>query len=179
MRSDIDMWLEEIAERVLKEVGIRKSQTVLDFGCGPGHYTIPAARIVGEKGRVYALDKSRISLYKVAKRAKAEKLKNIHMINTSGEIKIPLEDESIDATLLYDVIHSHYFSALGRRELLSEIYRISKPNALISVYPKHMDLEDIKHEIKKENFHFTEKLFKTLLHNGSLTQDYLLNFRRI
>ena len=178
MRSDIDIWLEEMAERVLKEVGIRKSQIVLDFGCGSGYYTIPAARIVGEKGRVYALDKSRISLYRLAKRAKLEKLKNIHMINTSGELKIPLEDESIDVTLLYDVIHSHYFSTTGRRELLSEIYRISKPNALISVYPKHMDLENIKHEIEKENFHFTRKLFKTLLHNRSLTQDYLLNFQR-
>jgi ubiquinone/menaquinone biosynthesis C-methylase UbiE len=178
MRSDIDIWLEEMAERVLKELGIRKSQTVLDFGCGSGHYTIPAARIVGEKGRVYALDKSRISLIEVAKRSKSEKLKNIHMINISGELKIPLEDESIDVTLLYDVIHSHYFSATGRRELLSEIYRISKPNALISVYPKHIDLENIKHEIEKGNFHFTEKLFKTLLHNRSLTQDYLLNFQR-
>ena len=178
MRSDVDIWLEEMAERVLKEVGIRKSQIVLDFGCGSGYYTIPAARIVGEKGRVYALDKSRISLYRLAKREKSEKLKNIHMINTSGELKIPLEDESIDVTLLYDVIHSHYFSVTGRRELLSEIYRISKPNALISVYPKHMDLEDIKHEIEKENFHFTRKLFKTLLHNRSLTQDYLLNFQR-
>jgi ubiquinone/menaquinone biosynthesis C-methylase UbiE len=178
MRSDVDIWLEEIAERVLREVGIRESHAVLDFGCGSGHYAVPAARIVGEKGRVYALDKSRISLYKVAKRAKSEKLKNIHMINTSGELKIPLEDESIDVTLLYDVIHSHYFSVTSRRELLSEIYRISKYNALISVYPKHIDLEDIKYEIEKENFHFAGKLFKTLLHNRSLTQDYLLNFQR-
>ena len=63
MESDVDKWLKEKAEKFLKEVGIRKDQTVLDWGCGSGYYTIPAAKIVGDKGKVYALDKSRFSLY--------------------------------------------------------------------------------------------------------------------
>jgi len=42
---------------VLRAVGVRGGLTVLDFGCGSGNYSIPAAKIVGEKGKVYTLDK--------------------------------------------------------------------------------------------------------------------------
>jgi precorrin-6B methylase 2 len=44
---------------MLQQIGIRSGQTVLDFGCGLGIYTIPVAKIVGEQGRVYALDKDK------------------------------------------------------------------------------------------------------------------------
>lgn len=178
MKSDSERWLKENAENVLKEVGIRKSQIVLDFGCGSGYYTIPAAKIVCNEGKVYALDKDRSSLHEVMQRAKSQKLNNIQIIKTSGELKIPLEDEFVDVILLYDVLHSYYFSATDRKGLLTEVYRISKPNALISVYPKHMDSEDFRDEMEEANFHFERKLFETLLHYHSLEQDYLLNFRR-
>ncbi len=179
MKSDIEIWLEEESEKVLKEVGIKKDQIILDFGCGSGYYTIPAAKIVGDGGKVYALDKSRASLREVMRRAKSQKLKNIRIIETSGELKIPLEDESVDVILLYDVIHSYYFSSTERRELLNEIYRVSKPNALISVYPKHIVQEDLRDEIERANFHFERKILeRLLLHQGSLNQDYLLNFRK-
>lgn len=178
MKPDTDRWLEEEAEAVLKEAGIREGQIVLDFGCGSGYYTTPSAKIVGDRGGVYALDKSRDSLNEVAKRAKPEKLNNILLIKTSGKLRIPLGDESVDVTLLYDVIHSYYFSATERSKLLTEIYRISKPGALISVYPRHMELEDVKDEMEKADFPFVRRLFVTLLHDETLTRDYLLNFRR-
>lgn len=178
MKSDSERWLQEKAEKVLREVGIRKDQIVLDFGCGSGYYAIPAAKIVGDRGNVYALDKDRNRLHEVMQRAERLKLKNIQTIETSGELKIPLEDESVDVTLLYDVIHCYYFSATKRKELLTEIYRISKPNALISVYPKHMNLDYIKQEIERANLHFIRRLSVTLLHYHRLEQDYVLNFRR-
>jgi cyclopropane fatty-acyl-phospholipid synthase-like methyltransferase len=39
---------------LLKKVGIWPGDLVLDFGCGRGCYTIPAAGIVGKRGVVYA-----------------------------------------------------------------------------------------------------------------------------
>ena len=36
--------------------GIKKGSHVLDYGCGPGFCTIPAAKIVGPQGVIYALD---------------------------------------------------------------------------------------------------------------------------
>ncbi len=42
----------------LAEIGMQKGQMVLDFGCGSGDYTIPAAKVVGKSGTIYAVDKS-------------------------------------------------------------------------------------------------------------------------
>jgi len=43
-------------ERILREAGIRNGMTVLDFGCGPGGFSLAAAKLVGPGGRVYAAD---------------------------------------------------------------------------------------------------------------------------
>jgi len=43
------------ADRVLTRMGVQEGLTVLEVGCGPGFFTIPAARMVGE-GTIYALD---------------------------------------------------------------------------------------------------------------------------
>ena len=51
------MHLEAHAFKILKKAGIERGMTVLDFCCGSGTYTIPAAKIVGEEGKIYALDK--------------------------------------------------------------------------------------------------------------------------
>ena len=42
-------------ERILKKY-IRQGMTVLDLGCGPGFFTLEMARLVGEEGKVIAVD---------------------------------------------------------------------------------------------------------------------------
>ena len=44
-------------EEEIRKLGLKEGQKILDYGCGIGSYTFPAAKLVGEKGRVYALDK--------------------------------------------------------------------------------------------------------------------------
>ncbi len=41
---------------ILREAGIRAGWRVVDFGCGQGHYLVPAARFVGSTGRVVGID---------------------------------------------------------------------------------------------------------------------------
>jgi len=45
-------------EDILKEVGIKPGFYILDYGCGSGGYTIPAAQMVGESGKIYALKRN-------------------------------------------------------------------------------------------------------------------------
>jgi len=120
--------LELQAFEVLERTGITRGQLVLDFGCGSGMYTIPAAKIVGEQGRVYALDKDKKALDELMQKAESTGLRNIERMDTSGGLKIDLPDESVDVVLLFDVLHSYYFpQADDRRTLLNEIHRIMKP----------------------------------------------------
>jgi SAM-dependent methyltransferase len=41
---------------VIKELAVRPGQTVCDIGAGPGYFSLRLARVVGERGRVYAVD---------------------------------------------------------------------------------------------------------------------------
>ena len=62
MKTETRKWIEEDGPKFLREIGLKKGQAVLDFGCGDGHYTIPASKAVGMNGRVYALDKDKNKL---------------------------------------------------------------------------------------------------------------------
>jgi len=139
MKNDIEKWLKEDGERFLRDIGIRKDQVVLDFGCGVGHYTIPAAKVVDKEGKVYAIDEDEKALSELMKIAVFEGVKNIAIAKASGELKIPIENESIDAILLYDVLH--YIEE--RRKIIDEVHRVMKTNGLLSIYPKHHKLDPV------------------------------------
>ena len=124
MKTDVEKWFKKDGEKVLKEVGIKKADIILDFGCGEGTYSLPAAKVAGEGGKVFALDKNRTSLNELTRKAKLAGLQNIEIVETSGGPKIPLKDRSLGVALLYDVLHSYYFSASERKKLLKEVPRM-------------------------------------------------------
>jgi len=183
MCKDIERWSKENAERVLRDVGIEEGQTVLDFGCGAdGNYTIPAARIVGKIGRVYALDKEMKSLVKLMKKLKSKRLENIAGLIPSSELTIPLENESVDVIMLYDVLHPGYFSESdSRRRILNEAHRIVRSEGFISVYPTHlrkyaMTFRKILSEIKDASFDLKEELYRRLVHDNKLVRGRIFKF---
>jgi SAM-dependent methyltransferase len=49
----------------LEAAGLRPGQKVMEVGCGPGFFTIPAAKMVGEKGLIYAIDVNRRAMKRV------------------------------------------------------------------------------------------------------------------
>jgi len=119
-------------EKVLQKLGIREGQTVLDFGCGPGSYTIPAAVMVGERGKVYALDIHPLAIEAVEKKAERKRLSNITTILSHRDTRLP--DESIDVILLYDTI----YLIKDRRALLEELHRVLKRDGILSVADHHL-----------------------------------------
>ncbi len=173
-------WDKKYSEKLLREIGIRQGHVVLDFGCRTGNYTIPIARIIGNEGCVFALDTDRESLDKLMQKAVINHLANIKRIAAREKIKIPLKDETVDVVLLYDVIHL----VQDRERLYSEVHRISKSNALISVLPKHfkeymnMNLTEIRQEMERF-FKFETIFFKTINHDDKLQRGHIFNFRKV
>ena len=43
-------------EAILAGIGLKPGFTFIDLGCGSGFFALPAARIVGESGKVYGVD---------------------------------------------------------------------------------------------------------------------------
>jgi ubiquinone/menaquinone biosynthesis C-methylase UbiE len=181
---DLKNWLEKDGEDFLKAIGVKKGQVVLDFGCGEGHYSIPAAKVVGEKGRIYALDKDRQAIDQLAKLMKKNRITNIEVIKR--ESKTSLMNDSVDFILCYDVVH--YLK--DRAPVYSELYRVLKPKGIFSLYPKHhkndsplmelaqMKLEDIIREVEEAGFSLQGRLLKSLIHDDYYDEGYILHFRK-
>lgn len=188
MNEAMPQW--EIVDGVkfLKKIGLKSAQRVLDFGCRVGHYTIPAAKVVGSEGIVYAVDKEQQALNELEQKAVHMNLKNIRTINSSGQTQIDLENDSTDVVLFYDVLHYH--EKKKREKLYAEAYRVLKQDGLLSVYPKHtlednpimefqnLSLGEIKQEIQNSNFVFGKKHCGLISHDDDLNQGCVLNFRK-
>lgn len=178
--QNMKRWIDYIGGAFLKDIGIKEGQFVLDFGCRHGTYAIPAAMVVGKRGKVYVVDKNTEHLDELMHRARERGLENIERVDVIEEKKLPLSNECVDVVLLYDVLHL----VENREMLLAEIYRVSKPSGILTVYPKHhqthmnMSLEDVREEIESKGFLFKTKFFKTLMHDSNLEEGYVLNFRK-
>jgi ubiquinone/menaquinone biosynthesis C-methylase UbiE len=62
----------------LENLGLREGMTFMDIGCGYGFFTILAAQIVNESGKVYAVDIDSSSINQLKHDALKKGLKNIH-----------------------------------------------------------------------------------------------------
>ena len=157
---------------LLKKIGIREDQTVIDFGSGKGDYTLTLARVVGEKGKVYAIDKDKEVLDKLMGRAREEGLENIETKLVSGETeiptKIPLPDESIDAAWFSDVLHDGYFKQDEQKaELLRDVRRVLEEDGFIVVHPVHMEKKRLRKIIKNTGFYLEKEYQEVVLFHGN------------
>ncbi|MFC1988864.1 class I SAM-dependent methyltransferase [Chloroflexota bacterium] len=107
---------------------VQEGQTFLDYGCGTGDFTIPAARKVSKIGKVYALDYFPRQLQIVEKRSEKAGLTNIETIHSDSKTGLP--DESVDTIWLCDVLHE----IKERRTVLEELHRVLKKEGLLVIH---------------------------------------------
>jgi ubiquinone/menaquinone biosynthesis C-methylase UbiE len=72
-------------EAILKQAGVSEGVVFMDVGCGDGFFTLLAASMVGEKGKVYAVDSDASAIDKVKRKAAERNLKNVHAEVGAGE----------------------------------------------------------------------------------------------
>ena len=123
--------------KILEEANLRPGTTVLDFGCGPGGFSLAAARSVGPEGRVYAVDVHPLAVRSVQRAAAKQGLDNVRTIRGSNVAQ--LGAHSVDIILLYDVLHD-----LPEPKLtLEELRRVLKPEGSLLVSDHHLREEAI------------------------------------
>lgn len=125
-------------EEVLKEVKIEPGFHILDFGCGPGSYSIVAARLVGATGKVYSLDIHPLAIERVQNAASKNGLKNIDAIHS--DCATGLEADSIDVVLLTDIFHM----LKEQKLVLAELHRVLKPTGILAFSDHHMKEDEIR-----------------------------------
>lgn len=95
---------EEDCATLLKELQLKAGMTVCDMGCGNGFYTLKMAQLVGDDGRILAVDIQPGMLRLLQARAEENGIENIKpILGTVVDPKLP--KNQVDLILCVDVYH--------------------------------------------------------------------------
>ena len=113
--------------RVVETLKITPGQQIADLGAGSGLFTRPIAKIVGERGTVFAIDVDPELLKHVEKTAREQQLSNIRTV-LAGEDdpKIP---EPVDLIAIIDTLHH----INNRAAYLRNLRRYLRPQGRIAI----------------------------------------------
>jgi ubiquinone/menaquinone biosynthesis C-methylase UbiE len=114
-------------ENLISKLNIAPEHVVVDFGCGPGYFMVPLARIAQ---KVIGVDVSANMLDKAAAYAKRNRVQ-VELIQTDGT-RIELPDSSADAILLVHVFHE----VESGDKVLTEFLRLLKPLGRLIIVEK-------------------------------------------
>ncbi|PID40174.1 MAG: hypothetical protein CR984_04615 [Proteobacteria bacterium] len=123
--------------KIFAEFDIQPGHQVLDYGCGPGLFSIMAAEKTGSQGKVYALDIHPLALKMVS--GKASKANLNHVVPMLSSWRIDLADDVLDRIICLDTLHMVEKQA----EALAEMHRALKPGALLYLSDHHMGNDNI------------------------------------
>jgi ubiquinone/menaquinone biosynthesis C-methylase UbiE len=115
-------------ESVLRALGLERSyRDAVEFGCGYGTFTIPAARIV--QGVIHALDIEPAMIELIQDKARDQKLANIRARcrDFVGE-GTGLDDASVDYAMLFNILH-----AAERDQMLAEARRVLRKGGTLAI----------------------------------------------
>ncbi len=91
-------------EAILADIGLRPGLTFIDIGCGGGFFTVPAARIVGKRGKVYGIDINPHYIKELGELASKENLGNVRLTVGRAE-EVILCKSCADIVFLGVVLH--------------------------------------------------------------------------
>ena len=111
---------------------IKPGLTVVDYGCGPGRYTIRFAKLVGEPGKVFAVDIHKLAIEAVKKKIERYGLKNITPVLADG-YRSGLPDNTADLVCAIDMFHM----ISNTSEFLTELRRIIKNDGILIIDDGH------------------------------------------
>jgi ubiquinone/menaquinone biosynthesis C-methylase UbiE len=136
----------------LEKAQLRRGMSVVDYGCGPGSFTIPAAELVGPEGKVFAVDIHPFAIRSVEDKARRKSLQNVETILVQG-YDTGIAASSVDRVLLIDTIHL----IDDPDAVFREIHRTLKPDGLLFMEKGHMAMSEQKEILTKTGlFKITE-----------------------
>ena len=168
---------EEDCETLLEALAIQPGDVVCDMGCGNGFYTLKIAKLVGDQGKVLAVDIQREMLGLLKDRAEEENITNIELIHgTVVDPKLP--PASVDLMLMVDVYHE--FS--HPEQMLAAIRKSLKPNGRVALVEFRAEDPDVPikplHKMSKEQImkEFPPNGFKLVAEFDALPWQHLMFF---
>ncbi len=116
-------------EKNIEHLNLKEGAVVADFGSGSGHYVLPISNIVGDSGKVYAVDIQKSLLMKLQKDITQKSIKNIETVwgdveNVGGS---KLRASSLDAVVASNIL----FQVDSKSGFVHECNRVLKPGGKV------------------------------------------------
>lgn len=115
-------------DETLIKLGLHKDDIMADIGCEIGYFTIPASKIVGESGKIFAMDILSEMLNDVEVKIKEDSIPNIELVLTE-ENDLKVEDNKVTFAFISLVLHE----ADEKENFINEIKRIISPEGKIAI----------------------------------------------
>lgn len=107
---------------------IRPGHTVLDIGAGSGTDTLLASALVGEHGKVWALDLTLGMLARLRRTVAAGEIANVEVVQADAE-RLPLADASVDVVTSNGALNL----IPDKRRTFAEIFRVLRPDGRVQI----------------------------------------------
>jgi ubiquinone/menaquinone biosynthesis C-methylase UbiE len=104
----------------------------VDYGCGPGRYTMRFSKLVGETGRVYAVDIHQLAVEAVKRKIAEYQLRNVVPVLASG-YDSTLPEHTADVVCALDM----FFAIQQPAEFLGELKRITRQDGMLIIDDGH------------------------------------------
>jgi ubiquinone/menaquinone biosynthesis C-methylase UbiE len=128
----------------LDQFNIENGFFIVDFGCGPGSYVEYASKLVGNSGKVYAVDVHPLAIKAIKEKVKRKDLENVIPVLSTG-YPVDIGNHSVDVIYALDMFH-HIKDAGG---FLKELHRLLKPNGTLFIESGHQRMDKAKQKIMK------------------------------
>lgn len=115
----------------MKQIGLLPGMQAADLGCGSGYFALPAARLVGPRGRIFAVDVQRGALEQVKSEARLQVINNVETIWSDIEMvgATKIMPASLDMVFLVNTL----FQINNKEAVLAEARRLLKPGGALLV----------------------------------------------
>jgi ubiquinone/menaquinone biosynthesis C-methylase UbiE len=139
----IRRWVQD--PRKLLQPYIEEGMTVLDIGCGPGFFTIDMARMVGETGRVVAVDLQEGMLSKLRAKIQGSELEARIRLHKSGVDRIGVTEKA-DFALCFYLLHE----LPDQRAFFAELLSILNPKGQVLLVepPIHVSKREFAESVR-------------------------------
>jgi ubiquinone/menaquinone biosynthesis C-methylase UbiE len=178
----------EKSSEMVKSLNLKPGMKIVDIGSGPGYFTFKFSRLVGDKGKVFAIDNVKEHLDYVNGFAGKNAMGNIQtVLTTDHTLGMGQEKEQADVAWICSLYHIIYvtYKEEAKDEFVESIRKVLKKGGILyvadnglvpdGVLPYHAPYID-KDLIIGQLQHYGFKLVKTY---QFIPQRYILKFQKL
>lgn len=155
--------------KLVKRLGLHKESKVLEVGPGPGYFSLEVARRIPE-GTLVLVDIRREMLDIARERLEKKGILNVEYVKGDAH-SLPVESNYFDVAFLVTVL-GHISD---RRQCLRELYRVLRPNGLLSITEQPFDRHRLSWPEVLELAHKEGFCFEKCFGRGT---NFTVNFRK-